>query len=130
MYLAAATGYDGHGADGSNRRALSAHIPTRLARQAIDALSAVMKERLALTSPDTAALLLARRVVAEVAYAFGLDRMAPVLMGDGFDPVELRHRFEGIAEQSAGRTGETAARAPGRQRAPRAGAAAAKARYR
>ena len=100
MYLAAATGYDGHGADGSNRRALSAHIPTRLARQAVDALSAVMKERLALTSPDTAALLLARRVVAEVAYAFGLDRMAPVLMGDGFDPVELRHRFEGIAQSN------------------------------
>ncbi len=42
MYLDATTGY---GADGSSRRALSAHIPTRLARQAVDALSAVMKER-------------------------------------------------------------------------------------
>ena len=97
MYLDAATGY---GADGSSRRAMPAHIPTRLARHAVDALSAVMKERLALTSPDTAALLLARRVVAEVVYAFGLDRMAPVLMGDGFDPVELRHRFEGIAQSN------------------------------
>ena len=97
VYLAAATDY---GADGGSRRALSAHIPTRLARQAVDALSAVMKERLALTSPDTAALLLARRVVAEAAYAFGLDRMAPVLIGDGFDPVELRRRFEGIAESN------------------------------
>lgn len=122
MYLAATTGY---GTDGSSRRALSAHIPTRLARQAVDALSAVMKERLALTSPDTAALLLARRVVAEVTYAFGLDRMAPVLMGDGFDPVELRHRFEGIAQSNP--LGELAKRllahpdgaglrAPGRRR--------------
>lgn len=125
MCLAAATGYDGYGAYGNNRRALPAHIPTRLARQAVDALSGVMKERLALTSPDTAALLLARRVVAEVAYAFGLDRMAPVLMGDGFDPVELRHRFEGIVQSNP--LGELAKRllahpdgsglrAPGRRR--------------
>ena len=122
MYLDAATGY---GADGSSRRAMPAHIPTRLARQAVDALSAVMKERLALTSPDTAALLLARRVVAEVTYAFGLDRMAPVLMGDGFDPVELHHRFESIAQSNP--LGElakrllahpdgTGLRAPGRRR--------------
>ena len=122
MYLAAATSY---GADGSSRRTLPTYIPTRLARQAVDALSAVMKERLALTSPDTAALLLARRVVAGVAYAFGLDRMAPVLMGDGFDPVELRHRFEGIAQSNP--LGELAEwllahpdgsglRAPGRRR--------------
>lgn len=97
MYLAAAPGY---AADGSCRRARSAHIPTRLARQAVDALSAVMKERLALTSPETAAQLLADRVVADVMYAFGLDRMAPVLMGDGFDPVELRRRFEGIAQSN------------------------------
>jgi hypothetical protein len=100
MYLAAATGYDGHDEDGGSRRALPAHIPTRLARQAVDALSAVMKDRLALTSPDTAALLLAHRVVTEVGYSFGLDRMAPVLMGNGFDPVQLRHRFEGIAQSN------------------------------
>jgi hypothetical protein len=100
MYLAAAADHDGHGDDGSSSRALPTHIPTRLARHAVDALSAVMKDRLALTSPDTAALLLARRVVAEVAYAFGPDRMAPVLMGDGFDPVELRHRFGGIAQSN------------------------------
>lgn len=122
MYLDAATSY---GADGSSRRAMPAHIPARLARQAVDALSAVMKERLALNSPDTAALLLARRVVAEVVYAFGLDRMAPVLMGDGFDPVELRHQFESIAQSNP--LGElakrllahpdgTGLRAPGRRR--------------
>ena len=96
-YLAAVADHD---SDGGSRREPSAHIPTRLARQAVDALSAAMKDRLALTSPDTAALLLARRVVAEVAYSFGLDRMAPVLMGDGLDPVELRHRFEGIAQSN------------------------------
>jgi len=96
-YLAAVADHD---SDGGSRREPSAHIPTRLARRAVDALSAAMKDRLALTSPDTAALLLARRVVAEVAYLFGLDRMAPVLMGDGLDPVELRHRFEGIAQSN------------------------------
>lgn len=121
-YLAAVAD---HGGDGGSRREPSAHIPTRLARQAVDALSAAMKDRLALTSPDIAALLLARRVVAEVAYSFGLDRMAPVLMGDGFDPVELRHRFEGIAQSNP--LGELAKRllahpdgsglrAPGRRR--------------
>jgi hypothetical protein len=125
MYMAAATGYYGHGDDGSSSRTLSAHIPTRLARQAIYALSGAMKERLALTSPDAAALLLARRVVADVVYTFGLDRMAPVLMGDGFDPVELRRRFEGIAQSNP--LGELAKRllahpdgsglrAPGRRR--------------
>ena len=122
MYLAAAPGY---GADNSSRRTLPTHIPTRLARQAADALSAVMKERLVLTSPETAAQLLARRVVAEVAFAFGLDRMAPVLMGDGLDPVEFRRRFEGIAQSNP--LGELAKRllahpdgsglrAPGRRR--------------
>jgi hypothetical protein len=122
MYLNAATGY---GADGSSRRATPPHIPTRQARQAVGALSAVMKERLALSSPDTAALLLARRVVAEVVYAFGLDRMAPVLMGDGFDPAELRRRFESITQSNP--LGElakrllahpdgTGLRAPGRRR--------------
>lgn len=121
-YLAAVADYGG---DGGSRREPSAQIPTRLARQAVGALSAAMKDRLALTSPDIAALLLARRVVSEVAYSFGLDRMAPVLMGDGFDPVELRHRFEGIAQSNP--LGELAKRllahpdgsglrAPGRRR--------------
>jgi hypothetical protein len=125
IYLAAASGDDGQCDDSGSRRALPAHIPSRLARQAVDALLAVMKDRLALTSPDTAALLLARRVVADVVYAFGLDRMAPVLVGDGFDPVELRRRFEGIAQSNP--LGELAKRllahpdgsglrAPGRRR--------------
>jgi hypothetical protein len=100
MYLAVASGYPSHDDDGSSSQPLPIHTPTRLARQAVDVLSVMMKDRLALTSPETAALLLARRVVAEVAYAFGLDRMAPVLMGDGFDPVELRHRFDGIVQSN------------------------------
>jgi hypothetical protein len=100
VYLAAAAGHDGHVEDDDSHLAPPCHIPTRLARQAVNALSAVMKDRLALTSPDTAALLLARRVVAEVAYAFGLDRMAPVLIGDGFDPSELHHQFEGITQSN------------------------------
>lgn len=95
VYVAAATG--DHGPDDSSNLAdLPDHIPTRLARQAVDALSVVIKDRMVLTSPDTAALMLARRVVADVAYAFGLDRMAPVLMSKGFSATELRRQFEQI----------------------------------
>ena len=88
------TGFSDHGC---GPHALPTHIPTRLARQAVDALSAAMRDRLALSSPESAALMLARRVVADVAYAFGLDRMAPVLMSEGLSPAELHHRFEDIA---------------------------------
>lgn len=85
---------------GNSPRVLPTHIPTRLARQAADALSVVMKDRLALTSPDSAALMLARRVVAEIAYTFGLDRMAPILVAGGLNPAELQHRFENIAQSN------------------------------
>lgn len=76
------------------------HIPTRLARQAADLLSAVMKDRFALTSPDSAALMLARRVVADVAYAFGLDRMAPVLLESGYNRGELHRRYQNLAQSN------------------------------
>ena len=70
-YLAAATRLSLDGADNSSSpESLPTHIPTRLARQAADALSAVMKDSLVLTSPETAAQLLARRVVAEVAFSY------------------------------------------------------------
>ena len=85
---------------GVARRDLPAHVPTRLAFQAADVLSAVMKDRLALTSPDSAALLLARRVVADVAYAFGLDRMAPVLLAGGYGHTELRRQFDNLAQSN------------------------------
>lgn len=84
----------------ARRRDLPAHVPTRLACRAVDVLSAVMKDRLALTSPDSAALLLARRVVADVAYAFGLDRMAPVLLADGYGHTELRRQFDNLAQSN------------------------------
>jgi hypothetical protein len=87
-------------AAGDRSRGLPAHIPTRLARRAAEMLAAVMKDRLALTSPDEASLTLARRVVADVAYAFGLDRMAPVLMASGYSPVELRSSFENITRSN------------------------------
>lgn len=85
---------------GNRSQGLPAHIPTRLARRAAEMLAAVMKDRLALTSPDEATLTLARRVVADVAYAFGLDRMAPVLMASGYSPVELRSSFENITRSN------------------------------
>jgi hypothetical protein len=87
-------------ATGDRSMGLPAHIPTRLARRAAEMLAAVMKDRLALTSPDEATLTLARRVVADVAYAFGLDRMAPVLMASGYSPVELRSSFENITRSN------------------------------
>jgi hypothetical protein len=101
------------------------HVPTKLARRAVDVLSIVMKDRLALISPDSASQALARRVVADVAHAFGLDRMAPLLLASGYDNGELRRQYENLAHSNP--LGElarrllahpdgTGLRAPGRPR--------------
>jgi hypothetical protein len=59
------------------------HVPTDIAERAAAALAATMPEVLALVSPDQAALMLAERVLAGLAYHFGLDRMAPLLVAEG-----------------------------------------------
>lgn len=101
LHEAASAGSDEHAAGRDSYRATEPpHIPTRMARRAADVLSAVMKDRLALTSPESAAQMLARRVVADVAYAFGLDRMAPVLVAGGYSPLELHRRFEDITQSN------------------------------
>lgn len=124
LQQAAADGLSGNGRADSPR-VLPTRVPGRLARQAADALSAVMRDRLALTSPESAALILARRVVADVAYSFGLDRMAPFLVAGGHNAAELHRQFESLAQSNP--LGELARRllahpdgkglrAPGRRR--------------
>lgn len=90
----------GLGGAAGGARVLPAHIPARLARRAVDVLSSVMKDRMALIPPQSAAQMLAHRIVTDVAYANGLDRMAPVLMAGGHGPAELRRRFEAIVQSN------------------------------
>jgi hypothetical protein len=67
------------------------HAPTDIAERAAAALAATMPEELALVSPEEAALLLARRLLADLAFHYGFDRMAPLLTGVGtYDANELR----------------------------------------
>jgi hypothetical protein len=124
LYHEVTGGADGQSAE-TGSSASPSHIPTKLARRAADVLSIVMKDRLALISPDSASQALARRVVADVAYAFGLDRMAPVLLANGYDDRELRRQYENLAHSNP--LGElarrllahpdgTGLRAPGRPR--------------
>jgi hypothetical protein len=67
------------------------HAPTDIAERAAAALAATMPEELALVSPGEAALLLARRMLADLAFHCGFDRMAPLLTGEGtYDAGELQ----------------------------------------
>jgi len=62
-----------------------------MAERAAAALAATMPEVLALVSPAQAALMLAERVLADLAYHYGLDRMAPLLAAEGtYDAGELQ----------------------------------------
>jgi hypothetical protein len=67
------------------------HVPTDLAERAAAALAATMPKELALVSPQEAELLLARRLLADLAFQYGFDRMAPLLTGEGtYDAGELQ----------------------------------------
>jgi hypothetical protein len=67
------------------------HAPTDIAERAAAALVATMPEELALVSPGEAALILARRLLADLACHYGLDRMAPLLTAEGtYDAGELQ----------------------------------------
>ena len=59
------------------------HVPTDITERAAAGLAATMREELALVSPDQASLILAEKMLGDVARAYGLDRMAPVLTADG-----------------------------------------------
>jgi len=69
------------------------HVPTELAEQAAAALAVTMQRELALVSPAQAALILARKVVAEVAHHYGLERMLHKLLKDDYTISEVRVLF-------------------------------------
>lgn len=67
------------------------HVPTRVAERAAAALAASAQDELALVSPERAVMLLAERVLRDLAYAYGLDRIAPLLLAEGrYDSAELQ----------------------------------------
>jgi len=73
------------------------HVPTDVAERAAAGFAAMMRSELALVSPAQADLLLARRVVAGLAYHYGLDRIAPLLAADGvYSTRELQGLFTEI----------------------------------
>jgi hypothetical protein len=73
------------------------HVPTDIAERAAAALAATSPEQLRLVSPDQAALLLARRLLADLAFHYGFDRMAPLLTREGtYSRRELQSWFSEI----------------------------------
>jgi hypothetical protein len=73
------------------------HLPTDVAERAAAGFAATMRSELALVSPTQAALLLARRVIAGLAYHYGLDRIGPLLAADGaYSTRELQNLFAEI----------------------------------
>jgi hypothetical protein len=73
------------------------HVPTDVAERAAAGFAATMRSELALVSRHQAALLLARRVVAGLAYHYGFDRIGPLLAADGvYSTRELQDLFAEI----------------------------------
>lgn len=66
------------------------HVPTKIAERAAATLAVTMQRELALVSPADAALLLARRVVNDLAYHYGFDRMVQALPQDSYGYGDLR----------------------------------------
>jgi hypothetical protein len=66
------------------------HVPTEIAEQAAAALAVTMQRELALVSPAEAAMLLARRVLSDLAYHYGFDRMVQPLLSESYTAAELR----------------------------------------
>jgi hypothetical protein len=66
------------------------HVPTEIAEQAAAVLATTMQRELALVSPGQAAILLARRVLADLAYHYGFDRMVRRLLNEEYTATELR----------------------------------------
>jgi hypothetical protein len=70
--------------------AMRGHVPTEIAERAAAVLAATMQRELALVSPGQAAVLLARRVLADMAYHYGFDRMVQRLLNQEYTGAELR----------------------------------------
>jgi hypothetical protein len=66
------------------------HVPTKIAEQAAAALAATMQRELALVSPAEASMLLSRRVLSDLAYHYGFDRMVQRLLGQSYTVTGLR----------------------------------------
>jgi hypothetical protein len=66
------------------------HVPTKIAERAAAAIAATMQRELALVSPADATLLLARRVVKDLAYHYGFDRMILALPQESYGHGDLR----------------------------------------
>jgi hypothetical protein len=66
------------------------HVPTKIAERAAAALAVTMQRELALVSPADATLLLARRVVKDLAYHYGFDRMIQALPQESYGYGDLR----------------------------------------
>lgn len=73
------------------------HIPTDVAERAAAGFAATMRSELALVSPTQATMLLGKRVIANLAYHYGLDRIGPLLAADGvYGTRELQDLFTEI----------------------------------
>jgi hypothetical protein len=102
------------------------HAPTDIAERAAAMLAATMPDVLALVSPDQAALMLANRVLADLAYHYGLDRMVPLLAAEGtYDTGELQallaeilasEQISKLAKRLLARPNGIGVRAPRRRR--------------
>jgi hypothetical protein len=81
-----------------------AHVPTKIAERAAATLAMTMQRELALVSPADATLLLARRVVKDLAYHYGFDRIVLALPRESYGHGDLR------AVMTAALTGDPMAR--------------------
>ena len=75
------------------------HVPTDVAERAAAGFAATMRYELALSSSPQAALLLAKKVIAGLAYHYGFDRIGPVLAAEGaYNTRELQEQFAEILD--------------------------------
>jgi hypothetical protein len=105
------------------------HVPTKIAERAAAALAVTMQRELALVSPADATLLLARRVVKDLAYHYGFDRMIQALTRESYGHGDLRAVMTAalagdpmakLAARFASRPTGEGVRAPARHRPKRA----------
>jgi hypothetical protein len=66
------------------------HVPTKIAERAAATLAMTMQRELVLVSPADATLLLARRVIKDLAYHYGFDRMVQALPRGSYRHGDLR----------------------------------------
>jgi hypothetical protein len=105
------------------------HVPTKIAERAAATLAMTMQRELALVSPADATLLLARRVVEDLAYHYGFDRMIQALPRESYVHGDLRavmtaalagDSMAGLAARFASRPTGSGLRAPARREPKRA----------